>query len=341
MNCSVHGNGKRHHMLTFSLLLTMPPNQFVADITSKFEKLFPTEHECVVLLLRIRSFKQKTLCSKCANTDHEIMYRWKKNNIKCKRCRKETAFSYGTIFYKSKLSLRVWLRLIWLWSNLPLSSPSINSVQLSLILDIKQSSVYDCLKRLRQRSIPAVSNKLPGHVEVDLLLTDKSSVSNYKYPGENSWYILIAVQAGKSNSGDVRMIALRNITNEAYHDFVDEFIKFRDANFEIERVSRGDRLNKQLNPSFMVDDFKSEGTNIYSSLPIVNDVADILNDFLRNFHGGILHPSSPKKKSHIQDYLNEFCWRWNNRHRNGKDEKYAIFEEVVECSVQDKRENPF
>ena len=68
----------------------------------EFTKHFETEQDCINYLKKVKG----TACPHCA---HEKSYEYKNGRLfKCAKCRKQFTLKIGTIFEKSRLSLKVW-----------------------------------------------------------------------------------------------------------------------------------------------------------------------------------------------------------------------------------------
>lgn len=87
----------------------------------EFTKQFETEQNCIDYLKKIK----ETACPHCG---HEKSYEYKNDSLyKCAKCRKQFTLKVGTIFEKSRLSLRTWFMAIFLMNN---AKKGISSVEL-------------------------------------------------------------------------------------------------------------------------------------------------------------------------------------------------------------------
>jgi len=287
-------------------------------IFSEFVAKFPRESTCINKVLSIRKRKQGSLCQNC-NESENLMFLWEKKKIRCKKCGNETAFAFGTIFYNSKVPIVTWLRLIWLWSRSPSHS---NAKKVGVDLGVPASSSFECIQKVR-RMLTTSKNSLCGNVEVDLLSFRRGGLSAYYSLAKNKKMICIAVHARKNGPGQIRMEVIEDFNLQQYFEFRRKHLGGNTTE------NRGALLLNKTTGELIKYEVTKGGATEYSSLPSVNKIAKELDDWLwDNFHGSII--SSPD----LQYYLDEFCFRRNNRYnKEGRKDKYYLFEQVLENAV--------
>ncbi|WP_025770239.1 transposase [Thioalkalivibrio sp. HK1] len=130
----------------------------------EFFERFPDEASARAFIEKRLWKDGKPTCPKCKSQRHGI---WKSREgyyrCKGKGCRKVYSVKHGTIFHASKIPLRSWLYVFYLWH---VSRKGISSVQLSRQLGIMQPSAWHMLLRVRQACSGQLA-KLSGEVEMD------------------------------------------------------------------------------------------------------------------------------------------------------------------------------
>ena len=127
-----------------------------------FMEKFPTEQSCREHLEKIR-WNNKPVCPHCGNS--QKIYRYSDGKLfKCSECGKRFQVTTGTIYQKSKISLRKFFLTSYL---IAVSKKSISSIELSKAPGITQKSALYLLHKIRCAMKNAKCKQLQGVVEVD------------------------------------------------------------------------------------------------------------------------------------------------------------------------------
>ncbi len=315
--------GINNKLLIHDLLVTCMRTKNIAPdiIFLTFKEVYPSEKACIDKLIEIRERHYGGLCNNC-ESKKPVTFLWKKGKTRCQGCRKETAFTAGTVFHHSKVPLYCWFKLIWLWST---SLEHANATRLERDLRIPHATVYGSLQKLRL-AISLSKTKLHGHIQSDILYTYKDRLVNFIHPVAGSKRaILISVQGRSNGAGQVTMLAMEDFDLSA-------FTEFRNDSFMMGyKEKQGIALGRRLHPETNLLELTSHFNYKFSNLRSVDVVAEKLNNWLwNNFHGAVI-PSR-----FMQEYLDEFCFRWNHRYdEKGKKNKAYLFEQVLEKAVCD------
>lgn len=98
-------------------------------------------------------------CLQIHHTDSRGIY-----TFRCRECGKTFSELTGTIFYRSKIPLSLWLRAILDWS---ISTGSISAAELSRRLDISHVSAWRMLMKIRKELVEDNPELLSGVLECD------------------------------------------------------------------------------------------------------------------------------------------------------------------------------
>ena len=133
-----------------------------------FQKRFKTEEQCREYLFRQR-FPDGFVCPSCGAKEYYPIYR--RNLSQCKKCRKQTSVTSGTVMHRTHLSLVLWFWAIYLCVN---DKRGISASQLSRMLEIGYESAWYLLKRIRKAMGQRDSNYLLSGLMLSCRLSQRS-----------------------------------------------------------------------------------------------------------------------------------------------------------------------
>jgi len=269
-------------------------------------------------------FKDKSTCidyitqlrwagkPKCAFCGHEHVYELKgaHKRYKCAKCRKHFSALKGTIFENSTIDLSKWFMALFILST---HRKGISSVQVARDIGVTQKSAWFMMQRIRNafKMQSFTYDKLGGDktVEVDETYIGGKPANMHKKKQDEivtrGTQSKIAVIGAVERSGEVRAQLIKNT------DY-DNIIPFL-----VKSVHQGSKL--------MTDEHVVYGTmdRIYTHQTIKHMLkeyvrGDVHTNTIENFWSllkrgiyGTYHFISPY---HVQNYLEEFSFRFNNRH---------------------------
>lgn len=127
-------------------------------------KAFANERFCIDIIAAMRWTDGKAVCPKCQQTNNHFMEARKVWQCKNKECKKQFSVKVGTIFEDSAIALEKWLIAGWLIVN---AKNGISSYELGRALGITQKSAWFVNHRLRQAMTVGSIEKLSGEIECD------------------------------------------------------------------------------------------------------------------------------------------------------------------------------
>lgn len=131
----------------------------VKSIMALYE-LFPTEEACIKHLEAI-NWHDKPV-SPFDKTSR--VYKLKSGKYRCKNTGKNFTVRTGTMFEKTKISLRKWFTAIWIVTN---DKSGISSYQLASHIEVTQKTAWYMLQKIRRQMYLANESMLKGKVEAD------------------------------------------------------------------------------------------------------------------------------------------------------------------------------
>ena len=259
---------------------------------------FQTDHDCREALESIR-WPNGVHCAQCGSI--EVFRIPKRNCWECKGCGRQFSVTSGTIMHDSHLPLRKWFIAIYLMCE---SKKGISANQIKRTLGIQYRTAWYLCHRIRQAmgNEPLEGPTLIGIVKVDeILVGGKTKGMGGGYKGNKTW-VAGAIQRG----GKVRIERIPNIRRHTLHNFIRRTVKD-----EAEAIYT-DELKSYLG---IADDDTRHETVRHSEEEWVrgdvhtNSIERVWSLFKRSI-AGAFHKMSVK---HMDKYLEEFEWRYNNR----------------------------
>ncbi|MDO8462725.1 MAG: IS1595 family transposase [bacterium] len=281
---------------------------------------FKDEEKCRQYFEQIR-FKDGDYCPHCAHGKINRFADGKR--YRCAKCRKDFTIKTGTVFGESKISLQKWFIAIYLLTTSP---KGISSVQLAKQLGVTQKTAWFMDHRIRK----AMKNggKLFGNVEVDETYIggkekNKHASKRTKGVQGRSLKTKNAVMGMVVRNGNVIASVIPNAKMRTLESKIV-------AHIDIGSTLYTDEL---MSYSKIGSLYKHEAVNHSSGEYVrgdahTNNVESFWALFKRGYHG-TYHTMSGK---HLQRYVDEFAFRWNERNTPMD----SIFANTVESVAETK-----
>lgn len=294
-----------------------------------------TRNSIIYIMLHARDIFKRlrwpngVVCPYCGCTH---IWTFKTGTYKCSQCEKRFTDTSNTIFHSTKVKIEYWLVAIYLLTM----GKGISSQELSGFLQVTQKTAWYMLHKIRF-AFNQDGTVLTGDVAVDevylggkwsnIILPKKidilkryglwyegdkrrtwhkknirSAISLYKQPvyGMNDGNkIVLQALPHYFNSADIWSITESHSDNNLRHLVSDQALYYKDI-----KANGIDVI--QMNHSKR--EFKMDG---FSS----NMIEGTFGHLKRRYRCQYVRPN----KKYIQLYLNEFCFRWNNRDNDGMD----------------------
>ena len=262
---------------------------------------FSTTYKCAKHLKRLR-WPSGVLCPKCgANHPGHIKTR---NLWQCRECRYQFSVTTGTIFHRSKIKLPIWFQVIWLMCHSP---KGISAKQIERDFGVHYETAWYMTKRIRRAMKHDIfEKKLCGIVEIDdaVIKSDQGK----RWGGGSS------VVGMASREGDLRLKVLNKLRGEEIRRVVAENVEYVKA-FYTDAHSLYRKMHELGPHSYVVHQKQWVDGEVHVSF-----VENAWSLFKRGL-AGLYHHVSTK---YLQDYLDEFAFRYSHRH-----EKASLFDLVL------------
>ena len=225
----------------------------------------------------------------------------------CKACRFFNRPTAGTIFHRTHIPLLQWFVALFL---IAFDKRGLSALLLSEENGIHYETAWAILQKVRHAMAKRdAAYKLRGYVEIDEMFIGAATEGKKRGRGTEKTPVLVAVSytpvKGKEEAtGFAKLQAVDDIDEETV-------IKFIKASVEPGTTIRTDGLS--VYPTIEKHGFKHDREPVkkrkaHLVLPHVHTFISNLRSFVQGTHHGL-------SEIHLQQYLDEFCYRFNRRHR--------------------------
>lgn len=301
-----------------------------------FIERFPDEEACIQEFKRIRD-KQGVICNKCGHKEHYWLQH--KKSYECKACRSRMSLKSGTVMHKSQLSFRYWFIAMHLLTS---TKKSFSALELQRQLGHQYyEPIWSMLHKLR-----AVMGKRDSKYQLDQIVeldegffkapnterdADDDEIPKRGRGSQSQAKVLVMVSSkvnmNKNKKLDkykkptqlkyVKMIVIEDLKGETMQSHVESNIK-QNSVIKTDDFRSYSRLNELV---WRHISMKVPKVELDKAFPWVHT---IISNAKRNLLG-INHMTSRK---HMQNYLNEFCYKVNRRYFGDK-----LFDRLLLASV--------
>jgi len=285
----------------------------------EFNKQFPTELDCIKYFITIR-YNNQVKCNHCGS--NKISYRTGQlKTLQCNNCNNSFSIFKGTIFEKSDTDLRKWFYAIHLFLN---SKKGISGYQLQREIGVTYKTAWRMLKQIRLAMGNIENQQFLGTlIEVDETYVGGKPRKKNNRDDDND-NLPPANKRGRGTKKNVVVGCIDRINKSV-------FAKVMIKNNEGKKLTGKqllDVLNQVITQDSVIisDEFKGynilgkKTSHIHLRVDHTKEYVasgNIHTNNMENFWGtlkrgilGIYHHVSAK---HLQKYVDEFAFRYNNK----------------------------
>lgn len=299
----------------------------------KIIKQFPTQQSCLDYLAKKR-WRNKPVCPYCGSTK---VYKHKEKNktrFQCDCCHKSFTSTVGTIFHNSHIPLQKWFLIISMMLN---AKKGISSYQIARDLEMRQGTVWSIMQRIRKAMIDddeddnddkgGGNNKidtklLKGIVELDETYIGGKADNMHmekrvKAKGifDKSAIFGMIERKGKVKAEYVNDTTAKTLLKAIYTSIEPDSLLITDEAKQYQSIGNS-YIHRTVNHSNL--EFVKNG--MYKNKEIsfnTNSIEGFWALIKRGLIGQFHHISN----KYLQKYIDEFCWRFNNRNSNNTFDK--------------------
>jgi transposase-like protein len=267
-------------------------------------------------------WKEGVVCPYCGE---KHIYHFKNGTYKCSHCRKHFTDTSNTIFHATKIPISHWLIALYLVTM----GKGVSSEELSKFLGITQKTSWYLLHKIRF-ALKTENIALSGNIAVDEVYLG-GKWSSIIVPKK----IDILQKYGLWFEGDVKHTWHKKNIQRAISEYKQPVYGMNDGNNIVltavpNHFTSKDLLNLTLKHCNNIDRLMSDQSSLYKDISAAgievvqmnhskgefkkdgwssNRIEGTFSHLKRRYRLQYVRPG----KKYIQLYLNEFCFRWNNR----------------------------
>jgi len=266
----------------------------------EFQERFGSDDACRDHLFRIR-WSAGLVCPKCGG---KVFYKIKSRNIYECSCRHQVSLTAGTIMHRSRTPLTKWFMAIYLVAK---DSRGVPALQLMKELNVSYPTAWSMLHKIR-RAMGAMENQYQLAGIVEMVAINVGASMEARKRNQNHRTDKTQVQAALSlddqgNPECVKMEKLDTLAGKSTRDFVVRYIKAG----AVIRTDLGSLDAKGMASQPYIHE--SADLNVRGKTERwerINQVADNAKRIIFGTYHGL-------GAKHLQAYLDEFCFRFNQR----------------------------
>ena len=281
-----------------------------------FEKMFYTESQCIEYVIEMK-WSDGYKCLRCKNTSYWL---GSKKRIICKKCEYQTTVISGTIFEQTNKPLVLWFRAIW-WMISQKNGVSASGLQKILGLG-SYKTAWTWLQKLRLLTTILDRKKLAGKVEVDETFIGGKKEGKRGRGSENKTLVVIAVEVQNKGTGRIRLQIVSSASAKDLTKFITTNIEIGSSIITDGWTGYSKVSGKGYSHQIQGAEWEKDDEQM---LPNAHRVASLLKRWLLGTHQNYVSPSR------LQNYLDEFVFRYNRRKSNSRG---LLFQRIMEQAVK-------
>jgi len=285
-----------------------------------FYKVYPDEMSCKLRFKDIRD-KEGVVCKKCQNTEHY----WKQDKwqYECKKCKHRTTLRSGTVMQSSRLSFQYWFMAMHL---LTATKKSFSAKEMQRQLNHKRyEPIWLMMHKLRSvMGLRDDEYQLTESIELDEGFFEtvnrnlsKEEVNKRGRGSQKQTTVLVMIQSkeNKENKnknrpdkkvGYLKMKVIQNLKSETINQKIETGVE-PDTDVVTDNYSSYKKISKTVNHTA----HNVNKTNVNKVLPWVHKAISNAKRLLLDVHHRI-------DDDFLQNYLDEFCYKFNRRYFGDK-----------------------
>jgi transposase-like protein len=287
----------------------------------EFQAWFRTDADCLDYLEWLR-WPDDFVCPAC---DHHGGWRLGDGRFMCSGCGGRTSVTAGTIFDRTRTPLTLWFTTIWQFAT---QKDGVSALSLKRTLDIgSYQTAWTMLHRIRSVLVRPGREKLSGTVEVDETYIGgvEPGLPGGRAKGKKVLTGIAVEVKGPKGIGRCRIASLSDGSAASLLPFVADNVELgatvvTDGWKGYSGLQKLGYVHEQRNQQAA----QAQGEDIGKLLPAVHRVASLVKRWILGTHQGSI------KETHLENYLNEFTFRFNRRYSRSRG---MVFYRVLELAV--------
>lgn len=268
-------------------------NIFVGVNSIKFNQRFKDDNDCLDYLSQIK-WENGFVCKRCQND--KFCNGKNPYNRRCTKCRYDESPTTGTMLEKLKFSILIAFHIAFKIST---KKKGMSSLELSSEFELRQKTCWSFKSKIQQAMKSSLNYPLTGTIHVDEFMVGGPEEDKRGRSKGFKKLIVLAVEVLDDGVGRAYAEVIEHSSANELGAFLRKYIS-KDATIITDKWRGYSPLKKEFPNLKQLD--SNDGKN-FKELHI-----HIMN--IKGWLRGIHHHCS---KEHMQDYLNEYHFRYNRR----------------------------
>lgn len=262
----------------------------------EFQERFRTEEDCFHHLYKLH-WSDGFRCPKCGHTKAYFMK--KRKVFQCANCQNQTSLTANTIFHKTRTPLRKWFWAVYVIGS---DKRGCSAKRLSRLINVSYPTAWLMIHKVRKAMKDRDARyKLNQFIEMDDSFFGRKSAGKRGRGASNKSKVVVAVENRGKHAGYATMQVVEHVDSNNLNDFI------------YRSIEPYQTIKTDAYPSYnvlkMAFDHQKEVVKAHEAmekLPWVHILIGNVKSFIRGTYHGVSH-------KHLQNYLSEFCYRFNRR----------------------------
>ena len=271
-------------------------------------KQFPTQESCVKHLEKIR-WGDKPICVYCSSTNTNPLVKELRHH--CNKCCKSFSVTVNTIFHQTHVPLQKWFLLISLMQN---AKKGLSSLQASRDIEVSQTSTWSMMHRIR-KAMSDDGSLLSGIIEMDETYVGGKPRKEIKKDDDDENNIGSPRGRGTKKTPVVGMVERGgNVKAKATSKFELKFADFLKLIKKNVNIAESLLVTDEYTGYNKMKDIVAHETINHSYEYARGDIhTNTIESFWAILKRGIMGQFHWVSKKYLNNYIDEFCYRYNNR----------------------------
>lgn len=278
----------------------------------EFQKKYGTEVDCEKALFSLK-WHNGFVCSKCSHHDYYTVGTRRLHLYQCKHCGHQETVTTGTIMQNSKLSLTVWFLALYFIAQ---NKDGISELSLAKYIGVTLKTAWILLHKVRKAMGSRDSlYKLGGNIEMDEAFFGGKKEGKRGRGSNNKITVAVALQMDDDIYPKyLKMQVIPDCKGETLNEFA------------ISNIRKGSTIHSDKFKSYysLKKDFKCDMQKYNSTDK--SDFLKWLHVMISNIKSNIEGTYHGLDNHYLQNYLDEFCYRFNRRNLD-----IPVFDKLLKC----------
>jgi transposase-like protein len=287
----------------------------------EFDKWFGTEKACLAYISKLR-WPQGFICPSCGMPEENpsIMGR---GLFLCRKCKRQTSVTAGTLFHKAHKPLRTWFLAIWFVTS---QKNGVSALGLKRVLGLgSYDTAWTWMHKLRRAMVRPGRNHLTGSVEVDETYVGGVGEKIRGRGAGRKVIVAIATEVRGPGPGRIRMSIVPDVSTASLHEFILNNVQ-KGATVRTDSW-KGYNGIKDLGYRHIATNIAASGDPAHVDMPRVHIVTSLFDRWWLGTHQGAIRPVQ------LAYYLDEFTFRFNRRNSKARGLLfYRLMQHAVVCA---------